>query len=186
MNWIIKHIDSIKSGDLDYCLSLMDFQRKKHIDGFLSERRKALSVVAELTAKKLAAEFLNLNIEKIELLRAENGKPYIKGNPAYISISHSGDFVAAAVSEKPIGIDIEIIKEKDLDFTKKLFCDSDLEFINSESDSLTAFYKVWTAKEAYLKAFSKSFKEAKDTPYKALSPVHYFENGVIITIIKNC
>lgn len=184
MKWVLKNIHAFSAEDIKKCLTLMDSQRKKYIDGFLNEERKMLSVAAELTAKKLVAEFLCTDIVSINLLRAESGKPYIENNPAYISISHSGDFVAAAVSHKPIGIDIEVIKEKDLEFTKKIFCDSDLEFINNSEDKLTAFYKIWTAKEAYLKAYSKTFAEVKATPYTTLSPTHYFENGLIVTIIK--
>ncbi len=40
-----------------------------------------------------------------EILYKENGQPYLAGN--YMSISHTKDYAAIAISEEPIGIDIE-------------------------------------------------------------------------------
>ncbi len=42
---------------------------------------------------------------------SERGKPYLTDGDLYFSISHSYPFVAAAVSEKPVGIDIEKMDE---------------------------------------------------------------------------
>lgn len=42
---------------------------------------------------------------------SERGKPYLTDGDLYFSISHSYPFVAAAVSEQPVGIDIEKLDE---------------------------------------------------------------------------
>lgn len=42
---------------------------------------------------------------------SERGKPFLKDGDLFFSISHSYPFVAAAVSEKPVGIDIEKLDE---------------------------------------------------------------------------
>ena len=41
------------------------------------------------------------------ILYNDNGKPYLAGNNRHISISHTNEYVAIAVSDYPIGIDIE-------------------------------------------------------------------------------
>ena len=184
MNYTVKVIDSIPCESIEKCLSLMTPERKQQIDGFLNDKRKKTAIAAEFIAKELAADFLGLSLENTAVLRTAAGKPYIKDNPAYISISHSGDFIAAAVSHKPIGIDIEVIKEKDLRFIKKVFCETDVDFISKQQDSLTAFYKIWTAKEALFKLYGQDYHKVKNTAYTSLSPIHYFENGLIITIIE--
>ncbi len=40
----------------------------------------------------------------------KRGKPYIEGGPCF-SISHSYPFIAAAVADEPVGIDIELLDE---------------------------------------------------------------------------
>ena len=184
MKWIIKNVNEISKKDKELCLSLMNSNRKKYINGFLSDDRKDVSISAEFLAKKLVSEYLNTSIENVEILRSETGKPYIKDNAVFISISHSGSFVAVAVNDTPIGIDIEIIKEKDLKLIDKIFSHDDLSIIKQSENKLLDFYKIWTAKEAYFKFSEKSYKEIKETPYTVLSPVHYCENGIIISIIK--
>lgn len=47
-----------------------------------------------------------------QILRTENGKPYIEGNPLYFSLSHSGKHGVIAVCDKPVGVDLELFKNK--------------------------------------------------------------------------
>lgn len=184
MKWIIKSVNEISKKDKELCLSFMSDSRKEYINGFLSDERKEVSIVAEFLTKKLVSEFLNTSIDKIEILRSETGKPYIKNNTAYISISYSGRYIAVAVNDTPIGIDIEVIKEKDLKLIDKIFSSDDVSIIRRSKNKLLDFYKIWTAKEAYFKFSEKSYNEIKETPYTALSPVHCCENGTVISIIK--
>ena len=37
------------------------------------------------------------------------GKPFLAGNPAFISLSHSGDYAACAIAPVPVGVDIQRI-----------------------------------------------------------------------------
>ena len=47
-------------------------------------------------------------IEKMsEILRDEMGKPYFKESALHFNVSHSGEYLAIAVSEHPVGIDIQ-------------------------------------------------------------------------------
>lgn len=79
----------------------------------------------------------------------ENGKPIL--DFCYFSISHSGNIAVCAVSDFPIGVDIELIK----DFKKRekymLFTPIENEYVN-ESDSENRFFTLWTRKEALIKA----------------------------------
>ena len=43
-----------------------------------------------------------------EILRQERGKPYFAGNGnVHFSVSHSGELVAVAFAESPVGIDLQ-------------------------------------------------------------------------------
>ena len=58
------------------------------------------------------------------------GKPFLAGNPAFISLSHSGDYAACAIAPVPVGVDIQRI----------------------EPDPQRAAIALWALKESYLKA----------------------------------
>jgi 4'-phosphopantetheinyl transferase len=84
--------------------------------------------------------------------RAENGKPYVSGMQCF-NISHSGSIVIVAFSEFDIGIDIEF-KKREMDFNSIIDymhpCER-AEFLCC-SDRTDTFFKIWTRKEAFLKA----------------------------------
>jgi len=77
--------------------------------------------------------------------------------PAHFNVSHSGNYTVVAISNRPIGVDIEIIRDFSAILAKKLFNEDELKYISgtgpSRKKSLMqqSFYQIWTAKEAYLK-----------------------------------
>ncbi|MCD8040701.1 MAG: 4'-phosphopantetheinyl transferase superfamily protein [Clostridia bacterium] len=82
-----------------------------------------------------------------EILRTLSGKPYINGNPVYFNLSHSGDICAIAVSDSPVGIDIELYGRGLRKRVLSRFCKEEQNEIISEKD----FLLHWTAREAYIK-----------------------------------
>ena len=46
-----------------------------------------------------------------ELAREERGKPYFPGAPQYhFNLSHSGPFALCALSDRPVGVDIQVVR----------------------------------------------------------------------------
>lgn len=77
------------------------------------------------------------------------GKPYLDEDKNYFNISHTGDYVVFVKDEKKIGIDIERIREKNLNIIKHAFNDKEIEMIHGSAEILT---KLWTIKESVYKA----------------------------------
>lgn len=79
----------------------------------------------------------------------KNGKPELEF--CFFNISHSGKYAVCAVSDVPVGIDIE----KMTDFKRRerymLFSKEESDYVN-EAESTERFYTLWTMKEAYIKA----------------------------------
>ncbi|MBO4864928.1 MAG: 4'-phosphopantetheinyl transferase superfamily protein [Eubacterium sp.] len=69
-------------------------------------------------------------------------------NAIYYNISHSGNYIAVAVSDKPVGVDVETKDDKDFKVTSRMFTEEDKNFIG---DSQDRFRQVWTLKESFLK-----------------------------------
>lgn len=85
----------------------------------------------------------------------EYNRPYMAGDIDF-NISHSGEVVVCAISKGTrIGIDIERIKEISIrDFTNE-FSESEMDDIMDAPNPLSAFYRLWTKKEAIVKADGK-------------------------------
>lgn len=107
----------------------------------------------------LGAGILINHIRKIynvsdKILVESHGKPYFENKKINFNISHSGNYVVAAVSKYDIGIDIQRVKEDKHKVAEKNFLPSECDFINAakdETEKMERFCQIWTAKEAYLK-----------------------------------
>ncbi len=82
-----------------------------------------------------------------------NAKPYFAFDGLYFNISHSGNITICAISDQcEIGVDIELIKEIQIDHYKEQMTQNEWKSISNSKDTNFAFFDYWTQKEAVLKA----------------------------------
>lgn len=122
--------------------------RKEKIDRMKFNKDKCLSLGAGLLLKEALAE-CGIDEKKAVYFTGKNGKPCIKDLPLYFNLSHSQSRVMCAVSDCPIGCDIEFIKDADLKIADRFFTESEVKQINKSRD---LFYRFWTLKESFMKA----------------------------------
>lgn len=99
-----------------------------------------------------------------EILYRAGGKPFVNTDGIFVSISHTDGLCAAAVSDAEIGIDIEIIPS-DADspertgrlnrLAERYFSPDEVKYV--ESCAASGFYRVWTAKESFIKFTGEGF-----------------------------
>lgn len=125
---------------------------------------------------------LNISKDRYTVMHRENGAPYLYDNDnkeeavgIYISISHSKDLCAAAISDKPTGIDIEVIR--DLRGREKRIEARFLEAFKDVHFESDRFFKAWTLHEAYYKVFSKTAKTQTDLYKVDFSHFSHSYNG---------
>lgn len=91
------------------------------------------------------------------------------------NVSHAGDWAMIAISDQPVGIDVEYL---DPGFSYQAVLDTcftpgEIITIESAKDPLSTFYSLWTRKEALVKATAKGMDEtfkfvpATDGPHTA-------------------
>lgn len=153
----------------DVCQNRIDSMKsEQHRKGFLSVR-------------KLLNE---AGYTDFDLFYTEDGKPHLKDGKN-ISITHSFSFSAIIISDKSIGIDMEIRREKAIKIADK-FIDKEFDFLNTENvpDYVRRLIVIWGVKEALYKMFSRkglSFKQNIDVaPFemndtKGTATVSYME-----------
>ena len=112
----------------------------------------ALNIKLEKRRKEILVEHLLLHSlfgNSYQLTHQENGAPKLNKN-INLSITHSMNYVAIAVSKQNIGIDIEQLSNKVIRVRNKFL--SELEQQALPLTDLTANTVAWTAKEALYKA----------------------------------
>ncbi len=84
-----------------------------------------------------------------EIRRTKLGKPYFVDSPLHFSISHTKNYVFAAVSEKPIGIDAEELdRDIKLSLAEKLLSPTEYAQFQKAEDQCLALLRFWVLKEA--------------------------------------
>jgi hypothetical protein len=111
-----------------------------------------------------------------EILTEENGRPFVKGNPVFFSMSHSGSLLVMAVDTYPVGIDVELMKERN-------FAKLSSWFFREGIADCEGFYRRWTRFEAGLKLagmtlFSKGAPVPKHLHSEALG-------GYMLSVASN-
>lgn len=80
------------------------------------------------------------------------GKPYLSAYPfVCFNISHSGPYVACAVCDRPVGIDVQVIRPYHPKVAGRVCAPEELQQIETAADPAAEFTRLWTRKEAYLK-----------------------------------
>lgn len=84
------------------------------------------------------------------------GKPvFAARNDLYFSLSHSGVYAVCAVSEKPIGADVQAVRPVKLSIARRLHPqERDWLSRQPQLEQTEAFFRLWTRKEAWVKAVS--------------------------------
>lgn len=105
---------------------------------------------------KLLAQKLSVNPTDLQFAKHEYGKPYLLNHTLHFNHSHSQQYYALALSKhvKDIGIDVEELDRKvrlDSLAQHAFHADEYATWRNLEQDR-EYWFKVWTAKEAVLKA----------------------------------
>ena len=94
--------------------------------------------------------------------RERQGKPYFSSNcEIFFNISHSSNYVACVIGNRPVGIDIEKARKGRQNLAKRFFDVSEAEWIK-ECDSDQRFFRIWTLKEAYGKATGQGVLDILD------------------------
>lgn len=127
-----------------------------------------------LSTRVLLRRLLNTE-QYIDCQVDEHGKPYLPDSSYHISFSHSFDYAAVIISkDKPVGIDIEIIKHKIERVAGKFLTEEEINFIGSKH-KVEHLYICWCAKEAIYKLQGKRNVSFKD--HIRLQPFSYQEKG---------
>ncbi|MGG4398229.1 4'-phosphopantetheinyl transferase superfamily protein [Paenibacillus thiaminolyticus] len=146
--------DLIDQAAWEQLLQLLPSDRQDKINRFHYKADAYRSLLAEVLARRIIGERTGLANSRIEFHYNSYGKPELASElRLYFNITHSGEWIACAVHDAEVGIDVEQIKSIDLSVARRFFSAEEYEQLENEppEGKLKLFYDLWTLKESYVK-----------------------------------
>ncbi len=180
-------ISEFSGEEYNKAFDLLSEERKQAVLRMRFEKDRKRSVLGEYLARKGISAQRGIPEKDVKILRTENGKPFCENLNIHFSIAHSKELAVCAVHDFPVGIDVEFIRPLDLRVTRFACTEGDLDFINTASTQTEKeylFFKLWTAKEAFIKFHGKVLADLKTVEYRDIKDnCQYFEqSGYIISV----
>lgn len=151
MEYLIRDINSIDGAEYAKAAARFSDERINR----LSEEDKKRTLAGRILLCELILRLYGKT--DFDVKAGKNGKPEL--DFCFFNISHSGKYAVCAVSDVPVGIDIE----KMTDFKRRerymLFSKEESDYVN-ETEEAERFYTLWTMKEAYIKAVGGTLGDA--------------------------
>ena len=97
----------------------------------------------------------------LDIAAHEHGKPYLTAAPdVHFSLSHSGTWVVCAVSDHPVGVDIQQCRSFKPNIADRFFHPDEVQYLSAlpSAERESAFYTLWTLKESYVKADGRGLR----------------------------
>lgn len=178
--------DEVKNASLlgEY-LELLSPCEKENVFRMRGDELKKRALLARALVRTTIARYqINSQVSPRSLKFTKNihGKPEVEWQqsddsrppPLHFNLSHTSSLIACGVTiDSPIGIDVEekqrTIKNDILSFARRYFSHEEVDFLaaipNAEVQR-QEFLKLWTLKEAYVKALGRGFSGA---PFKTFT-----------------
>ncbi len=137
---------------IENLLVQVDFNKydQASYDVISNDEKKLEWLSSRLTIRYLVEE---IGGEYLGIIKDKHNKPYLKDINYHLSISHSFPYAAAIIHKvNPVGIDIEMPRDKIRRISQRFLSDIELKAANENIDALSIY---WSAKETLYKIYGK-------------------------------
>ena len=143
------NIDSVP--DSPEGLPLSSYRLEKLSTCRYAERRRQGIGAELLLIRALRSVSSNLLLPLV-IAAGSDGKPYLLGTKVHFSLSHSGSFAACALSDHPVGLDLEQRGRMSEPLLRRSFSPEEQSLVRAAEDPDLLFTRLWTGKESFVKA----------------------------------
>lgn len=129
------------------------------MEGLPESRKQKICALKQLGDRKqsLGAGLLLQQVlsmrgrDSAEVTCDANGKPMLDG--IYFNLSHSRAMVVCAISDLPVGCDVEKIQSGAEKVAERFFTENEKAYLDRfpDSERTGEFFRLWTMKESYVK-----------------------------------
>jgi 4'-phosphopantetheinyl transferase len=159
--------------------SCLDAAERVQADRFYFDEDRSTYIAAHWLIRNALASVGGLPPKDWRFVSGQHGKPEIDpalgGLDLCFNLSHSRGFVACAVATgTTIGIDVETLSQKHggLDIADRFFSPSEVAILRGTASNrqLETFFRLWTLKEALIKATGEGLHRPLDSFSFSLDP----------------
>ena len=129
--------------DIESCLGKVSPARREKTLRLADEGDKRRSLGVELLLRKVTG--------RGDYVLSENEKPFFPDNAVFFSLAHCGDYAVCALSDVPVGVDIELPRVGGARLAKRFFQPDETALVYAADDPDREFCRLWTLKESYIK-----------------------------------
>lgn len=155
-----------KTDQIDHHRAVLSDAERARAGRFLREADAVAYIISHAELRYALAKILNCAPVAIEIETDQHGKPFLPhAKHVYFNLSHAGGYALIAVSQAgAVGVDIEKINPKTdcLAIAKRFFAQEEYLYILSSESQTDAFFRVWTLKEAFVKAVGRGLAYGMD------------------------
>jgi len=142
-------------------MTLLSTAEKTRCAAFHREKHRAEYALSHAMLRLALSEYAPVKPEEWQFLTGEKGKPEIASpalaTPLFFNLSHTdGLAVCVAGRIRTLGVDVENMSRKvsPQELAKRFFAHGEYEYLRTmpPGSQREAFFRIWTLKEAYIKA----------------------------------
>ena len=149
---------NLAKNDFDRLLRYVSEDKRERILRFHRFEDAQRSLLGDILARYAICKRLGVRNAELVFGLNEYGKPLlIEPDGIFFNISHSGEWVACAVADSLVGIDVEMIKPVDYKIAEGFFSEIEYLFLMNQPEETRQkyFYILWALKESFIKAEGK-------------------------------
>jgi len=168
---ILKIKPELLQAEFNALLPIVSLEKQERIRKFRFFQDARNCLLGDVLSRIEICRITGLRNKELIFSVNDYGKPILTISPnVHFNISHTGNYIACAISNEPVGIDIEIIKTVDLKIAERFFTLDEATYI-MDDESIFRFYEIWTKKESRIKLEGKGL-------HKPLSSFSVFDSNV--------
>jgi medium-chain acyl-[acyl-carrier-protein] hydrolase len=137
--------------------TLLDTAEKERAQRFRFPADRNRFVVSRALLRTLLGRYVGQAPAQLQFSYASAGKPFLRDHGLQFNLAHSGGMALLAVAgRRPVGVDVEQVRSsiETMTIAERYFATEERALLRAEpaDRQRTLFFKVWTRKEAYMKA----------------------------------
>jgi 4'-phosphopantetheinyl transferase len=121
---------------------------------FHHDRDRDRFVTARAALRRLLAGRLRTDAASVSFAETGRGKPVLVPDTGLrFSVSHAGGHALLALADRPVGVDVELVRPEAWDpaMAALVLSPAELAWVREHDDPDHAFFRCWTRKEAFVK-----------------------------------
>ncbi|RDU24801.1 4'-phosphopantetheinyl transferase family protein [Anaerosacchariphilus polymeriproducens] len=163
--YVIERNRLLDTNEYVFLYNFISEEKKKRIMKYRNYADMERSLLADLLVRYAVNQKIDIPNSHLHFYQNDYGKPFLMFPNIHFNASHSGNWIACAVSDYEVGIDVEKISHVDEDIAEHFFTEIENQYLKNQPDLLRkeSFYKLWTLKESYIKFKGKGLSIPLDS-----------------------